>query len=285
MTPKTYLVFGDLHGRVLPAFRLATSWAREHETPVAGLLQVGDLGYFPDLTRLDRATKRHADDDPTELGVQDVIVRTELADAVFDDPDCPPALWFTAGNHEDYDALRQLAGTAGRQPDFVADAYGRVRGIKNGAIARPSDDLAVGALWGVDGEGANRRTNLPKEVYISRRAADLLLAEPMNVLLTHDAPAGAKRTGYGSEIIADLIGLAQPAFAFFGHYKGEGSRIDGDFGATEVYHLAGLELHGPGGTAEPGSVGELTWSGGAGEFAFVDPEWLKTFTRHNWKWR
>ncbi|HEX5271729.1 MAG TPA: hypothetical protein VFW33_14625, partial [Gemmataceae bacterium] len=64
--PSTYLVFGDLHGRVLPAFRLARAWSREHAIALAGLLQVGDLGYFPDPARFDKATKRHAEKDPLE---------------------------------------------------------------------------------------------------------------------------------------------------------------------------------------------------------------------------
>src|SRR5213593_1689654 len=55
MRPSTYLVFGDLHGRVLPAFRLAQAWSREHGVALAGLLQVGDLGD----SRFDRDTKRH----------------------------------------------------------------------------------------------------------------------------------------------------------------------------------------------------------------------------------
>ena len=60
MRPATYLVFGDLHGRVLPAFKLAQAWSREHGVALAGLLQVGDLGYFPDPSRFDKATKRRA---------------------------------------------------------------------------------------------------------------------------------------------------------------------------------------------------------------------------------
>jgi hypothetical protein len=28
--PSTYLVFGDLHGRVPPALKLAQAWSREH---------------------------------------------------------------------------------------------------------------------------------------------------------------------------------------------------------------------------------------------------------------
>ena len=70
MPSVTYLVFGDLHGRVLPAFRLAQAWSREHGVPLAGLLQVGDLGYFPDPSRFDQATRRHAEKDDLESGVR-----------------------------------------------------------------------------------------------------------------------------------------------------------------------------------------------------------------------
>ena len=285
MSAHTYLVFGDLHGRILPAFRLATVWAREHGTPVDGILQVGDLGYFPDVSRLDKATLRHAQDDPTELGAQDIVSLNPLADAVFDDPDCPPALWFTAGNHEDFDALVSLAQASGRQPDFVVDAYGRVRGIKDGHVVPLVDGPRVGALWGVDGDGPNCRKRLPGRAYISPRAADRLLSEPFDVLLAHDAPLDAKWVGYGSEILATVIQLAGPRFVFFGHYGGEGSRIDAGSGDTEVYHLGGFELGGRDGQAEFGSVGTLSWDDDACEFTFLDRDWLQTFTRHNWKWR
>ncbi len=40
-----------------------------------------------------------------------------------------------------------------------------------------------------------------------------------------------------------------------------------------------------GSRAEDRSVGVLTWDGGGGEFAYLDPEWLRTVTRHNWKHR
>jgi len=29
----------------------------------------------------------------------------------------------------------------------------------------------------------------------------------------------------------------------------------------------------------------LTWHGGAGDFAYLDPAWLRTVTRNNWKHR
>src|SRR5205823_9937210 len=101
MRPSTYFVFGDLHGRVLPAFRLAQAWSREHGVALAGLLQVGDLGDVPGSGRSDRAAERRARNDSFEGGVRVVARPGEEADAVFADGHCPGALWFTAGNHED----------------------------------------------------------------------------------------------------------------------------------------------------------------------------------------
>ena len=279
-----FLVFGDLHGKILPAFRLASAWARDHETPLAGVLQVGDMGYFPDLHTIDKATLRHAKDDPLELGTFDIVALNPLADQVFADPHGPPALWFTAGNHEDFDTLERLARASGDQPDFVVDAYCRVRGIKDGRVMPFACGLKVGAVWGVDGGGPSARQNLPERGYIWQKSVARLVHEPFDVLLSHDAPAGARWVGYGSRDLLSLIALSQPAFAFFGHYSGAGAWVEQDYGRTAVYHMAGLELGGKDGTPKGGSVGVLRW-GEVPTFEYVPDEWLRTFSRHNWKWR
>jgi hypothetical protein len=282
--PAVFLVFGDLHGRILPAFRFASYWARRTGRTVTALLQVGDMGYFPDVARMDKASIRHAKDDPLELGAQDVATRTDLADRVFDDdPHCPPGLWFTAGNHEDFDELERFAQASGPQADFAVDAYCRVRGIKDGDVHAFECGLKAAAVWGVDGDGANARHNLPPRGYIAERAVDRLTTRAFDVLLMHDAPEGAKRAGYDSESLRTLIELAQPRFAFFGHYRGDGSRIEQDYGVTEVYHLAGFEMRTRDGHPETGSVGVLEWADGEGAFAFVPDEELKPFTRRDWK--
>jgi hypothetical protein len=302
----TFLVFGDLHGRVLPAFRFASYWARRAKRPVAGLLQVGDLGYFPNRAAMDRATVRHAKDDPLELGTLDIVSTNPLARAAFeDDPHAPPGLWFTAGNHEDFKELERLALSSGKQPDFAVDAYCKVRGIKDGHVkvlperstwviepppelaAQPADavpELRVGAVWGVDGDGPNGRKNLPPRGYIDHRAVDRLAWEEFDVLLSHDAPNDAKRVGYGSEALRALIGVAKPRFAFFGHYGGDGSWLEGEPGETQVYHLAGFELRTRDGHPETGSVGVLEHTGTDWEFNFIGDDDLKPFSRHNWKW-
>lgn len=284
--PATFLVFGDLHGRILPAFRFAAHWSARTGCEPAGVLQVGDMGYYTDISHCDKATLRHAKDDPLELGALDVVTRTEIADRVFgDDPNCTFDLWFTAGNHEDFDELERFARASGKgRNDFAVDAYGRVRGIKDGAVHAFPCGLKTAAVWGVDGRGPNARQKLPPRGYIAEKAVDRLALEAFDVLLMHDAPKDAKRTGYGSDRLLALIEFAQPRFAFFGHYSGAGGRIERDFGRTEVYHLAGFELRTREGHPERGSVGVLEWDGTDGTFALLGDEDLKPFTRHNWKW-
>jgi hypothetical protein len=283
---STYLVFGDLHGRVLPAFALARAWQREHDEPVVGLLQVGDLGYFPFSSRLDKATKRHAQRDPLELGAQLVVRPSQEADELFADPDTPPTMWFIAGNHEDYEALADCYGRPGTtDEDYPVDHYGRIRCLIDGCVLSMPDGLRVGGLWGIDDQAPRARRNIPDGAKLNTRKARDLAVRPHDVLLSHESALDAFFLDSGSQAISTLLHSAQPAFHFFGHYHGEGRMEECDFGRTQVLHLVGLELQGKGGTAEPRSVGVLCWQKGKGSFEYVDERWLRSVTRHNWKTR
>ncbi len=283
MSAATFLVFGDLHGRVLPAFRLALVWQREHGQRVDGLLQVGDLGYFPDPARMDRATLKQARDDPLELGVLDVVQPSKLADQIFSDPEIPQALWFIAGNHEDHDTLRSLDRAAGRDAtDFPVDHYLQVRCIRDGAVTTLPGGLRVGGLWGIDGERTRARKNSPGSARINNRSVTNLSAASFDVLLSHDSPLDAMIPGSGSEGITEILHQVRPAFSFFGHYHGNPLYTDQTFAPTRVHFLHGMELRVHGGRAEPGSVGVLRWQDGQGTFDYLEDSWLRTFTRHNW---
>ncbi len=208
---SSYIVFGDLHGRILPAFRLAAAWSRAFGVRLAGALQVGDLGYFPNLARLDRATKKHAARDALELGCQQVIAFTPEADAVFADPDIPPALWFTAGNHEDYEALEDRAFAPGVSAgDFAVDLYDRVRCVRDGDVTVLPGGLRVGALWGVDNQSPSHRRNLPLRGYIRARSARDLSVKSFDVLLCHDSPPDLVFPDSGSPLIEEVLRKVPP---------------------------------------------------------------------------
>ena len=254
MSVARYLIFGDLHGRILPAFRLAMAWEREHGLRLDGLLQVGDLGYFPDPSRLDKATARHAADDPLELGACLVAEPSREADAVLRGEDGPPpTLWFTAGNHEDFDALAARERNGGRRsPSFAVDAYGLVRCIRDGRVETLPGPLRVGAVWGIDDRAPNARRRTPERGRIKDRSLTALAGSAFDVLLSHDGPRDAVLAGSGSEGLGALIGLARPAFAFFGHYGSRYGRVGATTGGTQVYHLAGFEMRRGGSCAEAG---------------------------------
>ncbi|MGL6076075.1 MAG: metallophosphoesterase [Fimbriiglobus sp.] len=274
-----YLVFGDLHGRILPAFQFAKAWSQWNETPLAGLLQVGDLGYFPDINKIDKATLKHAKDDPLELGTLDIITPNALADQVFHSTDFN--LWFTSGNHEDFDQLEALARAAGRANDFAVDAYLRVRGIRDGRVMDLPGGCRVGAIWGVDGESENRRKKLPPRGYIHESSVTKLSAERFDVLLTHDCHRDAMIPTAGSEYVQMLLELAKPRFHFFGHYKGPGHEVPSHT-TTRSYFMTGFEMRGNTDSPESGSVGVLEW-GEEPTFEFVPRKQLSHFRRENWK--
>ncbi len=285
MSIARYLIFGDLHGRILPAFRLAMRWEREHGLRLDGLLQVGDLGYFPDVGRLDKATARHAADDPLELGSCLVVEPNREADEVFQGASGPPpALWFTAGNHEDFTALAERERGGGRrEASFAVDAYGFVRCIRDSRVETLPGPVHVGALWGIDDKAPNARRKTPERGRIRESSITALAGSALDVLITHDGPRDAVLAGSGSEGIGDLIDMARPAYAFFGHYGSRHGRVGGTTGGTQVYEMAGFEMRREGSCAEAGSVGLLTWEAGSGAFEYLDGSWLRGFTRHNWR--
>ncbi len=286
MSRVNYLIFGDLHGRVLPAFRLASAWGREHGTAVTGLLQVGDLGYFPDPARLDKATARHAAADPLELGAQLVTTLNREADAVFRGEGYDVGrLWFTAGNHEDFEALDRLSRRDRHGASFPVDAYGRVLCVRDGSVETLPGPLRVGALWGIDDQAPNARRKTASGGRIRGVSVSALAGSRFDVLLTHESPRDAVLRDSGSEGIGVVIAQARPAFAFFGHYGSRHGRVEVGAGKTQVYQMSGFEMRRDGSTAEAGSVGVLTWAGGVGTFEYLDDGWLRTFTRHNWRHR
>ena len=285
MSIARYLIFGDLHGRILPAFRRAMRCEREHGFRLDGLLQVGDLGYFPDTGRLDKATARHAADDPLELGTSLVVEPNREADEVFHGGDGPPpTLWFTAGNYEDFDALAEREGGGGRRSSsFAVDAYGFVRCVRDGRVETLPGSLRVGAVWGIDDKAPNARRRTPERGRIRDRSLTALTGTAFDVLLSHDGPRDAVLAGSGSKGLGALISLSRPAFAFFGHYGSRFGRVEVTTGETQVYQMAGFEMRRGGACTKEGSVGLLTWEDEVGTFDYLDGAWLRSFTRHNWR--
>src|SRR5436305_11537643 len=127
---------------------------------------------------------------------------SEEVDAVFADATCPSAMWFTAGNHEDYDVLKQCERRAGREANhFAVDAYGKMRCIRDGHVAELPGGLRVGALWGIDDHAPRARERIPPRGKIRHRGTVALSGARFDVLLTHESPRDAILADSGSEDI------------------------------------------------------------------------------------
>ncbi len=124
--PKSILVFSDPHGRLTLVLRLVWQWQRETGRRADLILVAGDLGVWPDVSRLDSSTRKHSRSDPAELGFmafqpifaslsrldsKPVVTHlsrcTELLERVL--PELVADVVFVGGNHEDYEYLGACA--------------------------------------------------------------------------------------------------------------------------------------------------------------------------------
>ena len=64
-------IFGDIHGKILPLLKLCQRWQKEHNSIIDLILSVGDIGAFPDFSRMDKATLRWVKKDRLETGFMD----------------------------------------------------------------------------------------------------------------------------------------------------------------------------------------------------------------------
>ncbi len=114
-------VLADTHGRILLAFKIVDRYQRETGKKIDLILQCGDMGIFPDVEKIDKATRRHAETDETELGfAQYFVEHTDEAESVLAQVDCD--LLCVRGNHEDQEFLDDLEARSDNS-SFPCDYY------------------------------------------------------------------------------------------------------------------------------------------------------------------
>jgi hypothetical protein len=258
---------GDVHGHVFHSLGVLVRWQQEHRRRLDLIVQVGDLGVWPDPARADRATRRFALTDPGEfdfsrlfhLGEDQAVVPSEARKRL------GGPIWFIRGNHEDDAWLQQLEqkGT----PPLLADPLGLYRYVPDGSV-RQVGGCAFGFAGGAD---------------LSDEAFDRLLAAPeLDVLVTHNGPWGLSkgRRGdvQGSERIRELVERIQPRYHVFGHLHhmigpervGETVCIGLDQLVAPVRAQASQVIC-------PGGLGLLDTA--LDKFHFVRDDWLAEFGR------
>jgi Icc-related predicted phosphoesterase len=265
---------GDVHGRVYHALAAVLTLKTRLRGKLDLIIQVGDLGAFPDHERLDEATRRYAERDPSELhfshllGAKDTLAhQLRIARARLAVP-----IHFIRGNHEDMDWLAGLR-KEGRVEATPVDPFGLFHHVEDGAVI-DFGGFRVAFLGGVE-YGAEEGTRF------EQRALDELNAvtpRSVDLLVTHDAPYGVS-VGYlgrtqGSAVLSDLVAHLEPAYHVAGHYH----HMIGPsrYGRTTYIGLASLFPGRRGGQPlQDGSLAVLDTS--LRDLSFVTEGWLKDF--------
>ena len=140
---------GDVHGQVLNALGVLDRWQREKGVQFDLIIQVGDLGAWPDPARADQATQRFAQTDPGEFDFSRLFHLSDQekkALAHLRQRFKTPVL-FIRGNHEDAVWLDRLATE--RTPPILVDPVGLYQYIPDGTVLQVRD-CTIGFAGGGD---------------------------------------------------------------------------------------------------------------------------------------
>lgn len=242
IAPATLVGFaGDWHGNLPWANRALSFFAREGVTRI---YHVGDFGLWPD-----RAGKRYL------LELHAAAVRNDQE------------LFIVLGNHEDYDRVAYMR--TDEDGWLYLKNYPRFRFAPRGHVWLDGD-TRMGALGGAGSIDRNLRTEgtswWPGEEITEADCHALVTNvaaqdwDRLDVLLTHEAPAGLRRLGLQPRPVwitpevehdcwtqrvrlRDAVDQVRPLTLIHGHWhewhndKIEGSTPDGIDYETEVYGL------------------------------------------------
>jgi len=205
-TPPTgpfLAVVGDVHGALAQLFAILDDLEAK-VGPIVGVLQAGDMGVFGPDSPLDKATRRFAAHDPTELGLAPYVAGTWEA---------PRPVWFTRGNHEDFDLLRRSGSSV--------DPWGSIMHLPDGEVSEV-EGLRVLAIGGIPGREDDPRGGKHFRTSDVENAALIAATSgPVDILLTHAGPQGCSVEGNelaGSWDLLAVLDVVQPRWHFFGHH-------------------------------------------------------------------
>jgi Icc-related predicted phosphoesterase len=233
------LVASDVHGRIPMLLRVALEYQRAHGA-IDAILVSGDLGIWPEDTRLDSSTAKHSRTTPEELGFRafrprlgvQVPQREDAAEhlgkartaltKVFAELEAP--LFFVGGNHEDYAYLDRCRQESKSVPVPVDEAH-RLRWIPHGAVVNVRTavgDLRVAGLGGISAAEDGRNPAKYHPLAILDEDAALGLMDPTSsshdILVTHDSSKDFVHEGHGASAIEALVAEVRPALHLCGHY-------------------------------------------------------------------
>ncbi|MDM1298317.1 metallophosphoesterase [Empedobacter falsenii] len=276
-------LFSDIHGKILLPFKLVDLFQKETGQKIDFILQCGDMGAYPTLENLDKATLKHAKADRDELGFFDdfTTINPEIKtflDQLNIDMIC------VRGNHEDHDFLDDLEQKYPVENRFPIDAYKRVFVCKSGKKQTLIKDQETLSFIGIGriGDRKNRSEQRFIQEYEKKEVKKLIKSnEQFDVLITHDKDDGSQR-GYGMAEIRNVLDELIFHYHFYGH-TGQPFHQELDVnGITQSVKIKELEFNN-GGVLEQGSMIILTKENDDISIEIVPLKMTNQLTKFNWK--
>lgn len=240
---------GDIHGALDRFYAELLTFEQALGVTFDWVLQVGDFGIWPNPDRIDTASRHHqgAGDFPTWFAEHRAVPRPTV---------------FIKGNHEDFVWLEQQP-TVELLPGLHHLRNGEARKLTTGV-----EVLRVGGVGGCYGpsdfERSSRRLQgYAKRHYTRDQVERLVAGGDLDILLTHDAPAGVRfeHHRHGPGFVSDAAGLdwilahTKPRVCFFGHHH---TRLDSEVAGVPCLGLNKITR--PGNLVAFGmSAGERAW--------------------------
>ncbi|MFY7845741.1 metallophosphoesterase family protein [Chryseobacterium gambrini] len=275
-------LFSDIHGKILLPFKLVDLYQKETGSKIDFILQCGDLGAYPIIENLDKATIKHAQYDRDELGFHDDFTKENPEIKVFLN-ELNINMICVRGNHEDHDFLDRLEKENPDESIFPIDIYGRVFVCKSGLEQTLETEDEVLHFVGIGRIGDRKGRSEKRFIQDYERFEIKKLLKTNNtfdVLITHDKDDS--QSGYGMPEIREVLDNIIFQYHFYGH-TGEPFREETDVnGITQSIKVRELEFN-ENGMLEKGCMIILTKENGELSIEIVDENFTNKMTKFNWK--
>lgn len=276
-------IFADIHGKLLFPFKLVDLYQKETGNKVDYILQCGDIGAFPNLKNLDRATLKYAKNDRDELGFYDHFTQLDTKIKSFLDT-LNLNMICVRGNHEDHDFLDDLEQKS-KENLFPIDIYERVFVCKSGlpqTLKTENETLTFVGIGRI-GDSKNRTEKRFIQPYEKHAIKKLLKSTQIfDLLISHDKESDSER-GYGMAEIRTVLDHVVFQYHFYGH-TGEDFKQEIDFnGITQSVKVKELEFN-RSGIIEKGCMLILTKENGNLHLEIVSQSLTNKLSKFNWKY-
>lgn len=275
-------LFSDIHGKILLPFKLVDLYQKETGRKIDFILQCGDLGAYPNIENLDKATIKHAQYDRDELGFHDDFTKENSEIKAFLD-ELNINMICVRGNHEDHDFLDSLEKENPQNSLFPIDIYERVFVCKSGLEQKLETEDEVLHFVGI-GRIGDRKGRTEKRFiqdYERKEIRKLLKTkDTFDILITHDKDDS--QSGYGMAEIREVLDNVIFQYHFYGH-TGEPFKEETDSnGITQSIKVRELEFN-ESGILEKGCMIILTKENGELSIEIVNENFTNKMTKFNWK--